>query len=174
MSCVVNNASYTRHFHMHSWARSRWSISVSSALCGGLVWKEVVWRSGRPPRYPDLLSQNLQLYLNIHSTLSSFLPRKNKNPQKVSNAGHEVQVRLIFEIVWHWIDNSSWLKKKTGQFWFMWLLSILWTVTCPWTYFSISPALLYQTWRAWNGMNKNYFPWLLQPFIVLCTHLHMQ
>lgn len=52
MSCVGNNASYARLFHMHSWAHSRWSISVSSTLCGGPVWKKGCVKVSRATSVP--------------------------------------------------------------------------------------------------------------------------
>lgn len=79
-----------------------------------VVWYEKRLCEGRAGHLGTLTfwAKTFSCTSTFNSTLSSFLPRKNKNPQKASNAGHEVQMRLIFEIVWHWIDNSSWLKKK--------------------------------------------------------------
>lgn len=77
--------------------------------------KRGVWRSDRPPQYFDLpcFCQHLYLYLNTPFHLN-LRQRLKKNTHKMyqrleSNNGLE---EWIFEIVWHWNDNSRSFSKR--------------------------------------------------------------
>lgn len=82
--------------------------------------KGYVWRSDGPPQYFDLpcFFQHLYLYLNTPSHLSlCHENKKNETTQYIKGWIwlQRKRKKIIFEMLWHWNDNSPIFFKNTRR-----------------------------------------------------------
>ena len=150
---------------------------MSSVLCGGSVWKGCVKvRQATSVLWPSMLLPT-PLSLPKHSIPPQPSPRLKENTQRIYQrleSDHEVRGEWMFEIIWHWSDNSlSFSKKKnTGD-------GSLYT-DVPLLYFYDQGLILEHTfqstqhcwcwiWSVWKDINGKWFSLTVVSLNVLFT-----
>lgn len=144
-----------------------------------LSMKKGVWRSDRPPQYFDLpcFCQHLYLYLNTPFHLS-LRPRLKDNTHRIYQrleSDHGVREEWMFEIIWHWNDNSPSFSKRDGSLY----------IDVPLLYFYDQGLVLGHTfqstqlcccwiWSGWKGINRKRFSKIVTGFNLHPAPVHIE